>query len=391
MRDLGGRDQRAERGDQRPERAREPAAVEPLADDHPAAVKAVLAAARLHGGGDRLAHLAVLGRDHRLEPEQAAVLGALGGVHLRPVERRDQPALGQSPALLAHELVLVPAVQAARELLEVRRGRGQLEAHDRRRAGGDLRAGDLLERRGRLLLAVGDQRVHEAALLAKPHHVPRLAQRARARAGLLAVRAAEPDVRVGGADRPVERGDRSGLAADVDRPLQLIVAGRPGRPAADQLQRHIRLPVAQAVGRPRADDVRDRLDHVLEVLALGLIVGREVKLIQRVFAAAASPQAPQREHDQQQAEQQQARGDLKPGHHQRAQAAAGMPARGGRPVGGGPAGGGVRRRRPTPGGVAWPAPLACGGRPRSRSSGRRRRRRRRELKERGAVQRSHLL
>ena len=233
----------------------------------------------------------------------------------------------------------MPAVQAARELLEVRRGRGQLEAHDRRCAGGDLRAGDLLERRGRLLLAVGDQRVHEAALLAKPHHVPRLAQRARARAGLLAVRAAEPDVRVGGADRPVERGDRTGLAAHVDRPLQLIVAGRPGRPAADQLKRHVGLPVAQAVGGPRADDVRDRLDHVLEVLALGLIVGREVKLIQRVLAAAASAQAPQCEHDQQQAEQQQARGDLKPGHHQRAQAAAGMPARGGRPVGGEPAGG----------------------------------------------------
>ena len=44
-----------------------------------------------------------------------------------------QAALGQSPVFLAHELVLVAAVQAARELLEGRWGGGQLEADDRRR------------------------------------------------------------------------------------------------------------------------------------------------------------------------------------------------------------------------------------------------------------------
>ena len=125
---------RAERWDQRSERAREPAAVQPLADDHPAAVKAVLPAPGLDGGGDRLARLAAVGGDDGLEPEQAAVLGALGGAHLRPVERRPQAALGQPPAFLAHELVLVAAVQAPRELLEERRGGGQLEADDRRLA-----------------------------------------------------------------------------------------------------------------------------------------------------------------------------------------------------------------------------------------------------------------
>ena len=68
------------------------------------------------------------------------------------------------------------------------------------------------------------------------------------------------------------------------------ISSRPpafGRGAADQLEREVRLTVADALGRPGADDVRDRLDHVLEVLALGLVVGREVKLIQRVLAAAA--------------------------------------------------------------------------------------------------------
>ena len=207
MRDLGGRHQRAERWDERSERAWEPAAVQPLADDHPAAVQAVLPAPGLDGGGDRLAHLAAVGGDDGLEPEQAAVLGALGGAHLRPVERRPQAALGQPPAFLAHELVLVAAVQAPRELLEERRGGGQLEAHDRRRPGRDLRSGDLLKRRGRLLLAVRDQRIDEAALLAKPHQVPGLAQPAGAWPGLLAVDATEPHVRVGGADRAVERGD----------------------------------------------------------------------------------------------------------------------------------------------------------------------------------------
>ena len=44
VRDLGRRHETAERGDERSKRAREPAAVEALADDHPAAVKAVLPA-----------------------------------------------------------------------------------------------------------------------------------------------------------------------------------------------------------------------------------------------------------------------------------------------------------------------------------------------------------
>ena len=63
------------------------------------------------------------------------------------------------------------------------------------------------------------------------------------------------------------------------------ISSRPplaGRDAADQLERHIGLPVAQALGGPDADDVRDLLDHVLEVLALGLIVRGEVELVQRV-------------------------------------------------------------------------------------------------------------
>ena len=73
-----------------------------------------------------------VGGDLELEPEQAAVLGALRVAHLRAVQRRPQAALRQPPALLAHEPVLVAAVQPAGELLEVRRGGGQLKAHDRR-------------------------------------------------------------------------------------------------------------------------------------------------------------------------------------------------------------------------------------------------------------------
>ncbi len=124
VRDLGGRDEASERRQDRPERAREPSAVEPLPDDHPAAVKAVLAAARLHGGGDRLADVGAVGGDDGLEPEQAAVLGALGGAHLGAVERRGQAPFREPPVLLADELVLVPAVQPPCELLEGGWGRG---------------------------------------------------------------------------------------------------------------------------------------------------------------------------------------------------------------------------------------------------------------------------
>src|SRR6516162_5784845 len=60
VRDLGGRHQRAERWDERSERPWEPAAVQPLADDHPAAMQAVLPTPGLDRGGDRLAHLAAV-------------------------------------------------------------------------------------------------------------------------------------------------------------------------------------------------------------------------------------------------------------------------------------------------------------------------------------------
>ena len=68
--------------------------------------------------------------------------------------------------------------------------------------------------------------------------------------------------------------------------------------------------MADAFGRPGADDVRDRLDHVLEVLALGLVVRREVKLIQRVAPAAAATHAPRDEHQHQHTEPQHAEGSL---------------------------------------------------------------------------------
>jgi len=58
-----------------------------------------------------------------------------------------------------------------------------------------------------------------------------------------------------------------------------------------------------ALGGPGTDDVGDRLDHVLEVLPLGLVVRREVKLIQRVTArapaASAARRQPQGSHDDQ--------------------------------------------------------------------------------------------
>ena len=101
------------------------------------------------------------------------------------------------------------------------------------------------------LLAVGDQRVHEASLLAKPHHVTGLAQHPGARARLLAVGAAESDVGVGGADRPVERAHRFRLAADVDRPLHLQRPSAAGAGPADQLERDVGLPVAERGRRAR--------------------------------------------------------------------------------------------------------------------------------------------
>ena len=202
----------------------------------------------------------------------------------------------------------MPAVQAPGELLERRRGRGQLEAHDRCRVLRDLGAGDLLEWRGGLLLAVGDQRVDEASLLAKPHHVPGLAQHPEPRVWLVGVNAAEPDVGVGGADRAVERVHRCRLAADVDRPLDLP-AGRSLIGAADQLEREVRLPVAGPVGWPGADDVRDLLDHVLEVLALGLIVGGEVQLIQRIAAREAASCTANRQEQARHHEQRHAKDD----------------------------------------------------------------------------------
>ena len=79
--------------------------------------------------------------------------------------------------------------------------------------------------------------------------------------------------------------------------------------AADQLEREVRLSVARAVGGPGADDVRDLLDHVLEVLALGLVVGGEVQLIQRVGAGAASPGAADRQQQAPDHEQRQASDD----------------------------------------------------------------------------------
>ena len=79
--------------------------------------------------------------------------------------------------------------------------------------------------------------------------------------------------------------------------------------AADQLEREVGLPVARAVGWPGADDVRDLFDHVLEVLAFGLVVGGEVQLIQRVGAGAAAPRAADRQQQARHDEQRQASDD----------------------------------------------------------------------------------
>jgi hypothetical protein len=47
-----------------------------------------------------------------------------------------------------------------------------------------------------------------------------------------------------------------------------------------------------AVGWPGADDVGDRLDHVLEVLRLGLVMRRQMQLIQPVAPPLAHPPPP---------------------------------------------------------------------------------------------------
>ena len=302
---LGGGDERPERRQQRTEGVREAPAVEVLAHVHPAAVQPVLAAAGLHGGGERLACLCVVGGHDDLKPEQAAVLGALGVSHLSAVERRPQPALGQAPALLADEPVLVAPIELARELLEERRGGGELKAHDRRGLQADLCAGDLLQRRGSQRLVRGDERVDEAALLAEAHHVSGHPQAARARDGRLGVTAAEAHVGVGGADRGVERPGRGGLAAHVDRPLRTAIAV-----SADQLERHERLAVARSISREGMDDVCDRFDHVLEVLLLGLVMGGEVKRVERILATAAMPDPPYHEHNEHAADDQHAERDL---------------------------------------------------------------------------------
>ena len=173
VRGFGGRHEAAGGGQQRRGGGGEAAAVEVVADGHPAAVQAVLAAAGLHGGGELLAGLARVGGDDGLEPEQAAVLGALGAGHLGAVQRRGQAALGQSPAFLADEPVLVAAVEAAGELLEERGRRRELEADNGRRADCDLGVRDRLERGRGELVAAGHERVDEAALLAEAHHVAR--------------------------------------------------------------------------------------------------------------------------------------------------------------------------------------------------------------------------
>ena len=155
VRGLGGGDQRARGGEQRRRGGGEAAAVEVLADEHPAAVQAVLAAAGLDGGGELAAGLAVVGGDDELEPEQAAVLGAFGVGHLGAVERRGQAALGQSPALRRDEPVLVAAVEPAGERLEAGRRGGEAEADRGGDAERDLGVRDRLQRRRGELVAGG--------------------------------------------------------------------------------------------------------------------------------------------------------------------------------------------------------------------------------------------
>ena len=79
--------------------------------------------------------------------------------------------------------------------------------------------------------------------------------------------------------------------------------------AADQLEREVGLPGACALGWPGANDVRDLLDHILEVLALGLIVGREVELVQRIRPRAAVPRAANCQQEARRDEQREAGGD----------------------------------------------------------------------------------
>ena len=134
MRDLRRRHQAARAGEQRPERVWEAVAVQALADDHDSAVKVVLAAAGLHSGGDRLARPRAVGGDYGLDPEQAAVLGPPGALHLGAVERQRHAGAPQRRVLVVRESLLVATERAAGVLLEERRGGGELEAGDRRRA-----------------------------------------------------------------------------------------------------------------------------------------------------------------------------------------------------------------------------------------------------------------
>ena len=149
--------------------------------------------------------------------------------------------------------------------------------------------------------------------------MPGLAQRPGARPGSVGVPAADPDVGVGGADRGVQRDHDPRLATNVDRPLH------PAMPlVAHKLQRHVRLAVAHPLGRPRPDDVGDRLDHVLQILGLGLIMGREMQLIQRVLAPRTTTNAPQHQDHEQHGDQPDADGDLQPGLDQRVQGRGGQ-------------------------------------------------------------------
>ena len=118
-----------------------------------------------------------VGGDDGLEPEQAAVLGPLGGAHLGAVERRWSARPPGRPQR-SWRASLCSRRRYRRRASASKAAPGSGSAGSGRSAGAadrDLGPGDLLERRGCVrLLAVGDQRVHEAALLAEPHHVARL-------------------------------------------------------------------------------------------------------------------------------------------------------------------------------------------------------------------------
>ena len=150
-------------------------AVEALADDHRSAVKPVLSPALLRGPRPRRPSCTPAGC--RPRPPPSARTGC--GFWVRsaapisaPLNVDHRPRSGSPHRSLADELVLAPAVTAPRELLAVGPGRSQLEAHDGRLPQLDLRTGDLLQRRRGERVAVGDQRVHEAAVLAEAHQIP---------------------------------------------------------------------------------------------------------------------------------------------------------------------------------------------------------------------------